>query len=196
MKPDGAYFRHGDFIDVVRDRYLDIIDLEIRSAMGLVEEEQYEGLFARYMDNVSQWLKGEKVYNRITGAYVEPDQELMAEIEETINIEEEPRDFRRSLISSIAAFTIDNPGQGVDYRRIFPAIFESLQNAFFSERQKQIRRIKENLLTYFEGDSANLSASERDSVETTLRNLKERYSYCDESAREAVAFLLSNRYKE
>ena len=196
MKPDGAYFRHEDFIGVVRERYLDIIDIEVRSAMGLVEEAQYEELFSKYMEHVSQWLKGEKVYNKITGKYVLPDQELMKEVEETINIEEEPREFRRGLISSIAAFTIDNPGEAVDYLRIFPTIFEALQNAFFGERQRQIRRIKENLLTYFEGDDKTLSSSERAAVETTVKNLKERYGYCDESAREAVAFLLSNRYKD
>ncbi len=196
MKPDGPYHRHGDFIDVVRERYLDMIDLEIRSAMGLVEENQYEELFSRYMDHVSQSLKGEKVYNKITGKYVDPDLEFLEEIEDTINIEEDPEDFRRSLISSIAAYTIDHPGEAVDYRRIFPTIFEALQEAFFSERQKQIQRIEENLLTYFEGDEENLSSGELESVETTLTNLKQRYGYCDESAREAVAFLLSNRYKD
>lgn len=196
MKPDGAFHRHSDFIDIVRERYLDIIDLEVRNAMGLVEEDQYEDLFARYMDHVSQSLKGEKVYNRITGSYTDPDQEFMAEIEETINIDEEPEDFRRSLISSIAAYTIDHPGESVNYRRIFPEIFEALQEAFFSERQKQVRRIKENLITYFEGDLQSLSSSELTTVKITLKNLKEHYGYCDDSAREAVAFLLSNRYRE
>ncbi len=196
MDADGAYHRHDDFIDVVRDRYLDMIDVEIRSAMGLVEEQQYEDLFTRYMDHVSQLLKGEKVYNEITGDYEEPDEEFMEEIEETLTIEEEPMDFRRSLVSSIAAHSIDHPGESVDYREIFPRIFEALQEAFFEKRQEQIRRIEENLLTYFEGDDDKLSASERESVETTLKNLKERYGYCDESAREAVAFLLSNRYKD
>ncbi len=196
MKPDGAYHRHDDFIDVVRERYLDMIDVEIRSAMGLVEEDQYEDLFGRYMDHVSQSLKGEKVYNEITGSYEEPDEELMAEIEETITIEEDPEDFRRSLISSIAAFSIDHPAESVDYRKIFPTIFEALQEAFFEERHRQIRRIEENLLTYFEGDEESLSSSEVESVETTLSNLKQRYGYCDDSVREAVAFLLSNRYKD
>lgn len=196
MKPDGAYHRHDDFIDVVRERYLDMIDVEIRSAMGLVEEDQYEELFGRYMDHVSQSLKGEKVYNQITGNYEEPDEELMAEIEDTITIEEDPEDFRRSLISSIAAYSIDHPTKSVDYRKIFPTIFEALQEAFFGERHRQIRRIEENLLTYFEGDEETLSSSELESVETTLTNLKQRYGYCDDSVREAVAFLLSNRYKD
>ena len=196
MEPDGAYHRHGDFIDVVRERYLDMIDVEIRSAMGLVEEAQYEDLFRRYMDHVSQLLKGEKVRNEITGEYEEPDEEFMEEIEETLTIEEDAMDFRRSLVSSIAAHSIDHPGESVNYREIFPRIFNSLQEAFFEKRQKQIRRIEENLLTYFEDDDDQLTRAERESVETTLSNLKERYGYCDESAREAVAFLLSNRYKE
>jgi serine protein kinase len=196
MKPDGEYHRHDRFIDTVRERYLDLIDAEIRSAMGLVEEKQYQDLFTRYIDHVSQWLKGEKVHNRITGAYEVPDTEFMNEIEETINIEEDPKDFRHGLISSIAAFSIDNPGQKVDYRVIFPDLFDRLQASFFKERQKQVRRIEENLMTYFEGNGANLTKSERESVEVTLNNLKQRHGYCDDSAREAVAFLLSNRYKD
>lgn len=196
MKPDGEYHRHDRFIETVRERYLDLIDAEIRSAMGLVEEGQYEGLFARYIDHVSQWLKGEKVHNRITGAYENPDTEFMAEIEDTINIEEDPKDFRHGLISSVAAFSIDNPGQKVDYFTIFPDHFERLQASFFKERQGQVQRIEENLMTYFDGNGENLTKSEKQSVEVTLKNLKERHGYCDDSAREAVAFLLSNRYKD
>ncbi|MBA2665288.1 MAG: serine protein kinase PrkA [Bradymonadaceae bacterium] len=196
MKPDGDYHRHDRFINTVRERYLDIIDLEIRSAMGLVEEDRYQQLFSRYIDHVSQSLKGEKVYNKLTSTYENPDEEFMREIEATVNMEEDADDFRHSLISSIGAFSIDNPGVKVDYLVIFPNLFEKLQEAFFSERAKQIQKIEENLLTFFEDEQPQLSKSELESVETTLTNLKERYNYCDESAREAVAFLLSNRYKD
>lgn len=194
MKPDGDYHRHDYFITIVRERYLDMIDLEIRSAMGLVEEEQYYDLFARYIDNVSQSLKGEKVYNKVTSSYEKPDEAFMREIEATINTEEDTDEFRQSLMTSIGAYSIDNPGAKVDYLMIFPNLFEKLQEAFFSERQRQIQKIVENLLVYFEDDKKQLSKTEQEAVKVTLENLKQRYGYCDASAREAVAFLLSSRY--
>lgn len=194
MKADGDFQRHGDFIDVVKERYLDLIDTEIRSAMGLVEEAQYEDLFSRYVDHVSQWLKGEKVYNRITGRHEQPDEELMKNVEEMLGIEEDPQDFRQSVISTIAAYSIDHPGEQIDFRKTFPNYFDALQRKFYQERQEQIRRIQESLLRYFEDEKDKMDADELESVETTLSNLKQRYGYCDQCAREAVAFLLSNRY--
>jgi serine protein kinase len=196
MKPDGEYLRHDDFIEVVTERYLDTIDTEIRSAMGLVEEGQYTDLFARYIDHVSQWLKGEKVYNRITGKHQDPDEELMGNVEEMLDIEEDIEEFRHGLISTIAAYSIDNPGEDIDFRKTFPNVFEALQRKFYEERQQQIRRIQESLLRYFEDDKEKMSSSEIESVETTLENLRQRYGYCDQCAREAVAFLLSNRYNQ
>jgi predicted Ser/Thr protein kinase len=196
MKPDGDFHRHDDFIDVVNERYIELIDAEIRSAMGLVEEKQYEDLFARYIDHVSQWLKEEKVYNRITGKAEEPDEELMGNVEEMLDIEEDIEDFRHGLISTIAAYSIDHPGEKIDFRKTFPNFFEALQRKFYEERQDQIRRIQESLLRYFDDDKGQLDAEEIEAVETTLKNLKSRYGYCDQCAREAVAFLLSNRYNE
>ncbi|MFB6376170.1 MAG: serine protein kinase PrkA, partial [Bradymonadaceae bacterium] len=194
--PDGPYHRHDDFIDTVRDRYLTIIDSEIRGAMGLVEEGQYEDLFGRYIDHINAWLKGEKVYNEITGQREEPDEELMEDVEETIDLQEDVEEYREDLISSIAAYSIDNPDEEVEYREIFPNIFEAMSESFYEQRQEQIRDIEENMLAYFEGDEQNLSSSEIETVENTIETLREKYGYEDAYTQEAVAFLLSNRYNE
>ncbi len=196
MKPDGDYHRHDQFIQTVRDRYLDIVDDEVKDAMGLVEEKQYRDLFARYVDHVSQSLKGEKVYNRITGTYEEPDEKFMSEIEELIGVDEDPEEFRGSIISSIAAYSIDHPDEKVDYIDVFPNWFERMKQSFYEERQKTVRKILDQLMDYFDGKKSTMTSSEVETVETTLQNLIERYSYNEESAREAVAFLKSNRYKD
>jgi predicted Ser/Thr protein kinase len=195
-EPDGPFNRHAEFIETVRERYLDLVDSEIRDAMGLVEEEQYQDLFDRYIDHVNAWLKGEKVYNPITDAREEPDQELMDEVEETVDHQGDVEQFREELISSIAAYSIDNEAGEVNYREIFPNIFESMHESFYEQRQEQIREIHENILTSFEGNEKNLSSSAVERVETTLENLREEYEYPEPYIREAVAFLLSNRYKK
>ncbi len=195
MKPDGDYHRHELFIDAIRERYLDVLDEEIKDAMGLVDAGQYADLFARYVDHVSQRLKGEKVYNRITGSYEDPDERFMGEVEELVGAEDAD-EFRQSIISSIAAFSIDNPGQKVDYEQVFPNLFRRMRSAFFQERQKQIRKILEKMVDYFDGKTGALGPSDIESVERTLQNLREQYGFRAESAREAVAFLRSNRYND
>ena len=197
MKPDGDYHCHGKFIDTVRERYLDLIDEEIQDAMGLVEEKQYENLFARYIDHVLQSVKNEKVYNNITGNYEDPDDKFMNEIEETMGFDEEAAsDFRGNLISAIGASFIDNPDEQVEYKRIFPKQFSALKRSFYEERAKQIEKIQRQLLVYFEGEQSSLSSQELQAVEQTIGNLRERYGHNDDSAREAVAFLLANRYRD
>jgi predicted Ser/Thr protein kinase len=199
MKPDGDYHRHDNFIQTVRERYLDVLDDEVSEAMGLVDAQQYEDLFARYVDHVSQRLKGEKVYNSIIGKYEEPDLEFMEEVE-TVLFDSEDDDadveeFRQSIISSIAAFSIDNPGEKVSYKTVFPNMFSQMRRSFFEERQKTVRSILEDVLKYFDGTAKNLSTAEQSAVDTTLTNLRETYGYCERCGREAVAFLHSNRYK-
>ncbi len=199
MKPDGDYHRHDNFIQTVRERYLDVLDNEVSEAMGLVDAQQYEDLFSRYVDHVSQRLKGEKVYNSIVGRYEEPDVEFLEEVEAVILAEEEDdadiEAFRQGIISSIAAFSIDNPGEKVSYKVVFPNLFSQMRRSFFEERQKTVRKILDHVLKYFDGTAKNLSTAEQSAVDTTLSNLRDSYGYCDHCAREAVAFLHSNRYK-
>jgi predicted Ser/Thr protein kinase len=197
MKPDGDYHRHDNFIQTVRERYLDLLDDEVSEAMGLVDAQQYEDLFARYVDHVSQRLKGEKVYNSIVGKYEEPDVDFMEEVEEVLIGDEDAdvEEFRQGIISSIAAYSIDHPGEKVSYKVVFPNLFSQMRRSFFEERQKTVLKILDNVLQYFDGTAKNLSTAEQSAVDTTLTNLRETYGYCEHCAREAVAFLHSKRYK-
>lgn len=196
IKPDGEYHRYDQFIDTVCDRYLDIVDDEVKDAMGLVETSQYDDLFARYVDHVSQAMKGEKVYNRVVGAYEEPDEKFMEETELLLGAEEDEAEFRQAIISTIAAFSIDNPGVKVEYARVFPNLFARMRRSFFEERDRTVRKILTQLIQYFDDRKAGLSSSELETVEQTLDALCTRFDYTAESAREAVAFLLSSRYKD
>lgn len=195
MKPDGDYHRHDQFIETVRERYLDIIDGEVKDAMGLVESSQYDDLFARYVDHVSQAMKGEKVYNRVTSKYEDPDEKFMKETEELLDAGDDD-EFRQGIISSIAAYSIDHPGEKVQYTRVFPNLFDRMKKSFYEDRERTVRKILDEVMDYFEGRTSAMSSTDKEAVETTLRNMRDRYEYNDESAREAVAFLKSNRYKD
>ncbi len=192
---DGPYHRHENFIETVQERYLEMLDSEIRDSMGLIEERQYEELFEDYIDHINAWLKGEKVYNEVTDTREDPDEDLMERIEGVLEFDEDIEAFREDLINSIAAYSIDHQDEEVDYQEIFPNIFEAMHEAFYEERQEQVRGIQEDILTYFEGDRQNLSSSQLEQVEMTIENLDTEYDYSEAYIREAVAFLLSNRYK-
>ena len=204
MKPDGGYFQHEAFIETVRESYTDRLDEEVRDAMGLVDSTQYAQLFSRYIDHIRQWLSGEDVYNETTRAYEPPDQGLMQELEVTMGLreqdeelsEEEARKLRESLLSSIAASFIENPHTPVDYQRIFPTLFAQIRRGFFEERAHQMRRLQDHLLQFFEGDTTGLSPQEVAAAKATVDRLIAEYGHSLESAREAVAFLVSRRYNE
>lgn len=192
MQADGDYFDHASHIETVRGRYLELLDEHMQEAMGLVDERQYERLFARYIDHVSQSIKGEQVYNDITGQYEEPDEDFMEELEEQMDLD---ADEREALISRIAAAFIDNPGESLDYRRVFPQLFTSLKRSFYDERRRQIRKVQQQILRYFNQEESTLSSQELAMVKRTVETLKERFGYNEESIREALAFLLAKRYK-
>lgn len=196
MKADGDYYRHDNFIQTVRSRYLDILEAEVLDAMGLVDSTRYLELFSRYVDHVSQRLKGEKVLNKSTNTYEQPDEKFLAEVEEMFGVEiQNANEFREGIMGSIAAYSIDHPGERVDFQRVFPNFFSGMRKKFFEERQKTVSKIMNDVLIYAMGDKTELNVAEKTSVETTLHQLVERYGYREDSAQAAVAFLYANRYK-
>ena len=74
-QPDGPYRDHRAFVDQVRDRWLDIVEGELRAASGLIDEQSPLSLFDRYVTHVSHWVKKERVFNPLTGQDEEPDVE-------------------------------------------------------------------------------------------------------------------------
>ncbi|MFW5921660.1 MAG: serine protein kinase PrkA, partial [Polyangiales bacterium] len=73
QSPDRGYHDHRGFLGLVRNKWLDKVDDELRTCTGLVEETQYAELFDKYVQHVSYWLKNEQLYNTITGEYEDPD---------------------------------------------------------------------------------------------------------------------------
>jgi predicted Ser/Thr protein kinase len=193
-----GYHDHPEFVRVAEAEYLDAIDDEIRDAMGLVSEAQYRELFGRYVTLVSHWVKGERLRNPVTGEHELPDERRMAELEKIVMPQgDDRRDFRRGLISAVGAFRLDHPeGVEIDYVAIFPDLFRRLRDHTHDERKRQLRRSREDLLRYLSDDRGALDERARQRVEDTLRNLRERYGYCEACAQDAVLFLLRRRYDE
>jgi len=195
VKTDGDYHNNESFIDVILERYADIVDSEVRSCMGLVETTSYEAYFSRYVTTISHYLKNEKIYNRVTGEYEDPNEDFMKEVERTLGVAGNAREFRNDVISAVAAFRIDNPDSDIDYREIFPELFIALEESYFEERRSQVERIHNNLMHWIRGEADALNKQDREQVERTLTNMQERYGYCDVCAQEAISFLMKQRYE-
>jgi predicted Ser/Thr protein kinase len=191
-----GYHDHEEFVRVVEAELLDVLDEEIRDSMGLVTESQYRDLFGRYLAVVSSWTKGERIRNRVTGAYEPPDEDRMAEFETIVMGEQDDRGtFRRSIISAVGAYRLDHPdATEIDTQAIFPDLFRRLRAHYYEERKRQLRHNKEDVLRYLSDDRHLLDEKARRHVEQTLATLRERYGYCDHCAQDAVLYLLKRRY--
>jgi serine protein kinase len=198
----GGYHENKKFIQVVRDRYAEIVDEEVRTAMGLVDEAAYVELLGRYITHVSHWTKKEKLRNPTTGRLEDPDEEMMSDVERILSAAGatggKPEEMRHEIISRIGAWSIEHPGQRPDYSQVFPRHLQQLRESYFSERRKILKKTQEDLLLYLgegvERARTNLSPEAFQRVETTLANLESRYGYNRDSARDAISFLLRRRY--
>jgi predicted Ser/Thr protein kinase len=182
----------------VREKFLDLVDDELRSSMGLVDERQYVDLLGKYVTHVSHWTKKEKLRNPTTGRLEDPDEEMMSEVEKTLGVQPKRDDARHEVISRIGAWSIEHPGQKIDFALVFPRQLQQLREAYFEQRKKLIKKTNEELLFYLaDGPQATRARLDKESferVETTLRNLADRYRYCPRCARDAVSYLLRKRY--
>jgi predicted Ser/Thr protein kinase len=191
-----GYHDHEAFVRVAEAEYLDVIDDEIRDSMGMVSEAQYREIFARYVTLVSHWVKGEKVRNKVTGEYEAPADDRMVEFEKIVMPPGDDRaTFRRGLISAVGAFRLDHPDSSeIDYVAIFPDLFRRLRDHYFEERKRELRRSRENVLRYLSDERGSLDEKARRQVEDSLRNLSERFGYCEHCAQDALLFLMRRRY--
>lgn len=190
-----GYHDHQEFVRIVEEEYLDVVDREVRESMGLVSESQYKELFERYVQTVSHWVKGEKMQNRLTGKMEKPDEGRMGEFESFVMPKgDDAAEFRRSIIATIGAWRIDNPTAPVDYGQIFPDLFKRLGDHVYEERKKQLKRNVENILKFLSDEQGALSAKEQAQVRSTLDTMGSRFGYTDSSARDAIVFLMKKRY--
>jgi len=189
----GGYHENRKFVFQVRDRLLDRIDNELRTAMGLVEERRYVTQFERYVSMISHWVRKEKVHNPITGRDEDPDEELMGEVERVLQMQPRRDEFRREVIAKVGAWSLDNLRKRPDMEAIFPKQIADLREAFFADRKKQVRRINDDLLILLTEGDAKMPADQAAAARATLDGMRARYGYCENCAKDAVLAVLRRR---
>jgi predicted Ser/Thr protein kinase len=192
----GGYHDFKAMRDVVRERLYDAWEEEMRHASGLVEEALYADLFERYVTHVGVWVKNEKIRNRHTGAYEDPDVNMMAEVERLIGITGDAVDFRRGVISGIAAWAIDHPGAKIVASEVFPQHLRKMRAAVFAERRGLVAAICRDVVRLLRDGGGGLDAARQKTVREVLVRLRERYGYVDSAALDAASALVRWRFHE
>jgi predicted Ser/Thr protein kinase len=196
MQAQDGFQDHEGFLDTVKVWWLEILDSEVRTSMGLVEEKRYEELLERYVLHVSHYLKKEQLLDKITKRYVNADEEFMQEVESHIMAEGEDReDFRKAVIGQIGAWGLEHAGETPDYRQLFRHYVEKMESDYYTDRRKMIAKNIVATLKHL-GDEQDLTEEERTVATTTTKNMRERFGYPDPCTAECLAFLLKERYSE
>src|SRR5690606_26894203 len=107
--------------------------------------------FTEYMRHVKAYGTGEKVPDPQTGQAREPDRKLMAEVEAHIGVQGSVDEFRRNLITKVAAFRLSNPDAPLDYEVLFRDHFQALKRSFYRERRDRIVGIVADALLLHSG---------------------------------------------
>ncbi len=193
-QPDGEYGDQMRLVALVENYYIRKIDIELKNAMEMVEEEQYSKLLEKYVAHASSWIHGRKVVDAVSRAEVPVDENFLREVEKIIASKEEAKAFRQDVISRVGAYALDNPDEKVAYEKIFSKSIRQLEEHYFGNQKERIHKFHENLLKFFEGSEKLLEDKERQEIDRVLLRMEERYGYVPEATREVVAILARTKY--
>jgi predicted Ser/Thr protein kinase len=192
----GGYHDVKLFRDTLFTRLLTSWEQELYAASGIVAEEQYDDLFERYVQHVSVWVKKERIRNKLTGDYEEPDEGMMRELERLLDVKGDAQEARKQMISSIAAWAIDHPGQKVEARQVFPHLIKRLKDAIFADKRGDVAKRARDVVIFVRDEGAGLDEARRRGAREALDRLASRFAYCDNCAADMASTLLRKRYND
>jgi serine protein kinase len=172
--------RYRELLTVVKQEYEDIVKNEVQRAIS-ADEEAIGKLCANYIDNVKAYTQKEKVRNKYTGHYEEPDERLMRSIEEKIDIAESRKDdFRTELMNYIGALAVD--GKTFDYRTN-ERLRKALELKLFEDQKDTIK------LTSLVSSVVDRDTQEK--IDVVKQRLIRNYGYCEICATDVLSFVAS-----
>lgn len=190
---EGGYHDASAQRTAVFDHLLTLWENEMYSASGLIDESSYEELFERYVQHVSVWVKRERIRNKLTGEYEEPDEAMMSEVEKLLDSGGDKDTARKELISHIAVWAINHPDTKVDPIQVFPHLLQKMKEAIFASRLPRVAAITRDLMLLVRSDGDGLDATRRQNAESALERLRER-GYCEHCAGDMASTLVRRRF--
>ncbi len=172
--------RYRELLAIVKQEYEDIVKNEVQRAIS-ADEDAISKLCSNYIDNVKAYTQKEKVRNKYTGQYEEPDERLMRSIEEKIDIPESRKeDFRGVVIRSIGALAID--GKQFSYKTN-ERLHKALELKLFEDQKDSIK-----LATIV---SNVVDKETQEKIDIVKQRMIRNYGYNEESATDVLNFVAS-----
>jgi serine protein kinase len=169
-----------ELLSVVKEEYEDIVKNEVQRAIA-ADEDALARLCSNYIDNVRAYTQREKVRNKYTGNYEEPDERLMRSVEEKIDIPEGRKDdFRREIMNYIGALALD--GKRFDYKTN-ERLQKALELKLFEDQKDTIK------LTSLVSNVVDKATQEK--IDVVKARLIRNYGYNDSSATDVLTFVAS-----
>jgi len=169
-----------ELLSVVKEEYEDIVKNEVQRAIA-ADEDALARLCSNYIDNVKAYTQRERVRNRYTGNYEDPDERLMRSVEEKIDIPEGRKDdFRREIMNYIGALAID--GKKFDYKTN-ERLQKALELKLFEDQKDTIK------LTSLVSNVMDKATQEK--IDIVKQRLIRNYGYNESSATDVLTFVAS-----
>jgi serine protein kinase len=172
--------KYRELLGVVREEYENIVKNEVQRAIA-ADEDALKRLCGNYIDNIKAYTQREKVKNKFTGQYEEPDERLMRSIEEKIDIPDSRKDdFRREIMNYIGALSID--GKTFDYKTN-ERLYKALQLKLFEDQKDTIK------LTSLVSNVVDQDTQVK--IDVVKGRLIRDYGYDEESATDVLNYVAS-----
>ena len=172
--------RYRELLNEVKKEYENIAKNEVQKAVS-ADEEAITRLCANYIDNVKAYTQKERVRNKFTGQYEDPDERLMRSIEEKIDIPDSRKDdFRREVMNYIGALAID--GKTFNYKTN-ERLHRALELKLFEDQKDSIK------LTSLVSNVVDKDTQEK--IEVVKARLIQNYGYCPICASDVLNYVAS-----
>lgn len=184
------------FMKELRTMLLDLWQTELFTVSGLVDEAQYGDLFERYVQHVSVWVKKERIVNRHTGDEEEPDEKMMQEVEGLLDVKGDREEARKQMISNIAAYAIDHPGEKVTASLVFPHASARIRAAIFKTRLPAVGMIAKDIIILVREEGKGLDRTREKNAQAAVDRLIANHRYCKHCAADMASMLLTTRFAD
>jgi serine protein kinase len=172
--------RFRELLSVVKSEYEDTVKNEVQRAIS-ADADAIAKLCGNYIDNIKAYTQREKVRNKYTGQYEEPDERLMRAIEEKIEIPESRKDdFRREIMNYIGALAIE--GKTFNYRTN-ERLHKALELKLFEDQKDSIKL--KNLV------SSVVDKDTQEKIDIVKDRMIKNYGYCEICSTDVLNFVAS-----
>ena len=172
--------RYRELLAQVLAEYEDIIKSEVQRAIS-ADEEAIRRLCANYIESVRAYTQKEKVLNKYTGKYEEPDERLMRSIEEKIDIPESRKDdFRQEIMNYIGALALD--GKKFEYNTN-ARLHKALELKLFEDQRDTIK-LKNLVSTVVDDDTQK-------KIDVIKQRMIDQFGYSERSAADVLNYVAS-----